>query len=196
MIIDFDAFILLILSLLWLFIILVLKIKYKKENMNLIFLSIFYIYLCFVLKYTQFPIIIDEEMKNVIGQNIWRDANFIPFYHIKNAFKTTFLNTLMTIPFGFGLPFISKINVKKLLFLSLVFCFSLEFLQLMVALLVGFTFRVLDINDIIFNFIGILIGYSMYHIFISFINYVINKFMIEPNLFIQFIVNTKNKKEG
>lgn len=116
MLIDFDGFIFMIAILVLVFIIIFMKVKLKKTNMYLLFFSIFYIYICFLLKYTQFPIIIDEYMKNEIGQNVWRDSNFIPFNPKKIAVRTSMLNILLTLPFGFGLPFITKINLKKCLY--------------------------------------------------------------------------------
>lgn len=147
MLIDFDESIMIVAALVWIILISLLKIKYKKSYTYLIFFTIFFIYLCNVLKYTQFPIILDEEIKREMGQNVWRDANFIPFNQSLLAIETSLLNILLTIPFGFGISFIPKVNFKKVAILGLLLGVLLESLQLIVALVVGFTFRYVDAND-------------------------------------------------
>ena len=107
MLIDFDGFILIGAFIMLLFLLLFFKLHLKREACTTIF-SIFYLYLCVVFNYTQFPIIIDENMKKEIGQNIWRDANFIPFNTDHFAITTSILNILLTIPFGFGFPYIKR----------------------------------------------------------------------------------------
>lgn len=82
-----------------------------------------------------------------MGQNVWRDANFIPFNQSLLAIETSLLNILLTIPFGFEISFITKVNFKKAAILGLLLGVLLESLQLIVALVVGFTFRYVDAND-------------------------------------------------
>jgi len=162
MLIDFDGYTLIGAVLLWGFLVLILKFKCKKSVTYLFFFSIFYVYLCKVLDYTQFPIILSEDTKREIGQNVWRDANFIPFHPHAFAVKTSLLNILLTMPFGFGLPFIAKVNWKKISILGVLLGVLLEMLQLAIALIVGFTFRYVDINDVIFNFCGVIFGYGIF----------------------------------
>ncbi|WP_394328186.1 VanZ family protein [Caldicoprobacter faecalis] len=108
----------------------------------------------FVIKYTQFPIILNDEMRSIIGQNVFRDSNFLPFANLKYNLKYIILNTVMTIPFGFGICFLIKTSFKKVILLGFGLGFSLELMQLIIALIVGFTFRYVDVNDIIFNTCG------------------------------------------
>jgi len=123
----------------------------EKEKRQYIFDSIFYVYVFFVIKYTQFPIILNDEMRSIIGQNVFRDSNFLPFANLKYNLKYIILNTVMTIPFGFGICFLIKTSFKKVILLGFGLGFSLELMQLIIALIVGFTFRYVDVNDIIFN---------------------------------------------
>ena len=59
----------------------------------------------------------------------------------------------MFIPFGFFLPFVvEKLNRKNALIISLVVPLVVESLQLFVG-------RSLDIDDLICNFLGIIIGF-------------------------------------
>lgn len=187
MLIDFDESIMIVAFLVWIIVISLLKIKYKKSYTYLMFFTIFFIYLCNVLKYTQFPIILDEEIKKEMGQNVWRDANFIPFNQSLLAIETSLLNILLTIPFGFGISFITKVNLKRVAILGLLLGVLLESLQLIVALVVGFTFRYVDINDIIFNFTGVLLGYGLFKIFIKLFRWFMHKKKIGFNSFLRFI---------
>ena len=73
------------------------------------------------------------------------------------------LNIIMTVPFGFLIPCIYKdISAKRMLLLSVFIGVIIESLQLGIALIAGFTFRIIDIDDVIFNFIGSIIGYGIY----------------------------------
>jgi len=191
MLIDFDGYILVGAVLLWGFLVLLFKFKFKKSFTYLFFFSIFYVYLCKVLDYTQFPIILNEDMKRDIGRNVWRDANFIPFYLHAFALKTSFLNILLTIPFGFGLPFIAKVNWKKISILGVLLGVLIEMLQLTIALIVGFTLRYVDINDVIFNFCGVIIGYGIFKVFMIVFRFLVHKMSIKLNTFLKYIYEIK-----
>lgn len=162
----------------FLVLVIILKYKYKKSYMYLLFFSVMYLYLCNVIKLTQFPIYTDDLMREAFGgQNVWKEMNLIPF---KNpAFMTSFLNIIMTIPLGFGLPFLIKATYKKIVVIGLLAGLLLESIQLIVALIVGFSFRVVDVNDIIFNFTGTLIGYLIFKLFRFYYNNILVKMKIE-----------------
>jgi len=85
------------------------------------------------------------------------------------------------------IPFISKISFRKIILAGLFFSIALEILQLIVALIAGFTFRFVDINDIIFNTIGIIIGYGLFILFIKIFCSVINKLKIKQNFILSYI---------
>ncbi len=87
---------------------------------------------------------------------IQANINLIPFNIIE---KTFYLNILMLVPFGFLVPFIWKNYRKfyKTLFLGAGFSLMIEISQLI-------TNRTTDINDLIANTIGALIGYIIWQI--------------------------------
>lgn len=120
------------------------------------------------------------------------DSNFIPFNPKKIAVRTSMLNILLTLPFGFGLPFVTKINFKKMFILGILLGCILESLQLVVALIVGFTFRYVDINDVIFNFCGVILGYTLFKIFIFAFKLSIHKLNIRLNSFLKYIYEIEN----
>lgn len=96
-----------------------------------------------------------------------RDVNLIPFKDF--AHMTSLLNIVMFIPIGFLQGFI----------LSLV----VESSQLLVNMLIGYNFRTFDVNDLIFNTIGALIGYLKLFGIIS----LLKKFKSSDNRIIEYI---------
>ncbi|WP_158095069.1 VanZ family protein [Gottfriedia luciferensis] len=146
-----------------LMILFVLKVKYKKHIMYLFFFTIMYIYLCTVINYTQFPIYALPSLRKMVGLHVWANLNLVPLLNLtKQDFVTSILNVLMTIPFGFGLPFITKSTYKKIVVAGLLIGVISESLQGIIGLLNRYTLRIVDINDVIFNFTGTLIGFCLF----------------------------------
>lgn len=191
MILYFDDLrVILVLFFIYLLLCLFFKIKFKKNNMFLLFFSIMFVYLCNVIRLTQFPVYALESMREVFdGQNVWREINVVPFRTITSDFSmASALNILMTMPLGFGLPFLMKCSLKKIAFIGAGTGFFCELGQLLVALHVGFTFRFVDIDDIILNMTGAILGYLIYvYVFKPLFKYAINKFSVELNSLLNYI---------
>ncbi|WP_257143982.1 VanZ family protein [Bacillus sp. AFS002410] len=186
--IDFRGWILYGSIIILLMILIVLKIKFKKDIVYLFFFSIMFIYLCFVLKYTQFPIYISQTYRDMFGLHTGRNLNLVPLINLtKEEFETSSLNVLMTIPFGFGLPFITKSTFKKIAISGLLIGVIIESLQGIIALLNGFTFRIVDINDVIFNCTGTLVGYIIFKMFSYVYKLLINKANLKLNQLLKHI---------
>lgn len=82
----------------------------------------------------------------------------IPFSQITNDIENSLLNIILFIPLGLILPFIFKgYTLKKTISFGLLFSLSIEFLQI-------FTYRLTDINDLITNTLGALIGYLIFKV--------------------------------
>ena len=84
-----------------------------------------------------------------------------------------FLNILL-------LPILSKNlkNLKNFFFIGLITSLSIEVFQL-IENIFFLGFRSVDIDDVIFNVIGIIIGYCLFKIiYKSKLNFLINKFQI------------------
>lgn len=182
MAIEFQGWILYSAILLLILLLLLMKVLFKKSFAYLFFFSIMYIYLCFVIDYTQFPIYTTESMRRVLGPLFWqKNFNLIPFKGF--SLETSLLNILLTMPFGFGLPFVYKSNFKRIVIASII----IESLQLMIGLINGFTFRIVDINDVIFNFIGSMIGYVIFVLFSKIFTTVVDKNKIQLNPLLKHI---------
>ena len=155
------------LALLFLILLAFLKFMKRKSNMYLLCFSVMYIYLCVVLDLTQFPIYASEGMKAAMGgQNVWREMNLIPLKTIVTDFSMeSVLNIIVTIPLGFGLSFLMRCSWRQIMLSGLLVGGCAEAGQLLTALWVGFTFRHVNIDDILLNIIGVLLGYGVFKIF-------------------------------
>ncbi|PFR51775.1 VanZ family protein, partial [Bacillus cereus] len=69
----------------------------------------------------------------------------------------------------------------------------LETLQLLSALYAGFTFRYVDINDVIFNCMGVILGYGISKGFTLVYRAFIHKFDIKLNSFLRYIYETNDR---
>ncbi|MPQ26468.1 VanZ family protein [Bacillus paralicheniformis] len=175
----------------------ILMIRKKYSIEKVIFNITFYIYFLFVLRFTLFPIylqkeLIEDERAFYSGEPF---LNIIPFNTIKEVFTTygatgfesaifqTGGNLIMLIPFGFLLPltFSKKFNFKNMLFISFLFSFSIELIQFVQNSAYGFLSRFSDIDDIILNTLGALIGFTVYKVFEP----LINRFIIKKSVYIK-----------
>ncbi|WP_176762239.1 VanZ family protein [Eubacterium oxidoreducens] len=107
-----------------------------------------------VIKITIFPLV-------MIGlpSNITESINLIPFH---NGFgRTDVLNFLMTLPFGMILPFVTKSKtIKSVSIKGFMLGCLVEILQLLEILFTdGFSVKIVDVNDVIFNLGGTVAGY-------------------------------------
>ena len=75
---------------------------------------------------------------------------------------TSPLTVLLMVPFGFGLPFVTKLRFTQTVVAGVLLSVGIEVLQWMTGLIGGVTFRIADINDVIFNATGVVIGYGLF----------------------------------
>ena len=82
--------------------------------------------------------------------------NFKPFLYMFSAWDTTLLNVLLFLPLGWFLPVLWKSFKSPLTTVLFGFCTScvIEVLQI-------FTYRATDVNDLITNTFGTILGYLM-----------------------------------
>lgn len=136
--------------------------------------------ICYLIKSKQ-PLVIHKELSMLIfgiyilclfqvvtfqDDTSWATNNFIPFkeimrYNITSRlfFKNVLGNMIMFLPFGFFVSYYLKSEKLTLpLFLILIASISIEVVQLSIG-------RVFDVDDIILNILGGLMGYGLYFIF-------------------------------
>jgi uncharacterized membrane protein len=101
------------------------------------------------------------------AHTVAQGINLIPLVALRLAdVKTSLLNILLFIPFGFGLPFVTKLQMRKVVITGALFSIAIELLQLLTGIIAHMTFRTADINDVIFNTTGAAIGYLLFILFI------------------------------
>ncbi len=179
---GFDIFIALFYLLIWVSTIAVLRLKKKKSFVYLFFFTVFSIYLFKVLDYTLFQfqslLLLKYFMPHLIlnGQTAGEAVNLIPLIALSTEdLKTSFLNVLLFVPFGFGLPFITNYFIKKIVIMGALFSILIELLQFLTGYIAKITFRIADINDILFNTMGVVIGYILFVGFVRLCRYSAHK---------------------
>ena len=154
-----------------------------------------------------FPIrILQEWPANITPQNILgtlSHVNFIPFnfgdLFTANAtviFEQLIGNILLTLPFGFGLPFLVYVPGSRIFWLVLFSGLALEGTQLLIKLLgiISGYGHAIDINDVILNSIGVLVGYGLYCSFAWFYRALISRFRVRTNAMSQFLSKVTTQK--
>lgn len=151
------------------------KIEKSKQEWILpvfFFLYLFFIIRVIVFKYpvSQLQAIADSWQKDVVLEGL-STANFVPFKTIKmyiqyydlpglRSFSNLFGNVLVFVPVGIMLPMVHKAskNVLCMLLNALIFIIGIEMFQLFS------NFGAFDVDDIILNTFGVLIGRCIYQI--------------------------------
>lgn len=141
----------------------------RKIKPNLIYRLVFYsffIYLLFVLKLTFFPLPIGEDAI-IDYQTMVLQNNFVPFGGIIGYNGFTFYpvigNIALLFPLGIYLPVLFKRkSFGFVLIAGLITTIGIELVQFIISSIIGVTYRTTDINDVIFNTLGLIIGYIVF----------------------------------
>lgn len=106
-----------------------------------------------------FPTLSDFERRTMVGASVYNPVlNFIPFS--SGIEISTILNIIFFMPFGFLLPTLWK-RFRKFIptvFAGFIFSLIIEVGQL-------FTFRATDVDDLIMNTLGTILGFIVFKIF-------------------------------
>lgn len=144
----------------------------RKHNLPYIFfLSLFGVYLMYGIDKVFFPIEISGSFSDAMRNlQILSSVNFVPFYFgqfglTAGGLRFLVYNILLTLPFGFGINFLTRMNVKKIISVSIFLGLGFEIAQLLLSLALRYPYRVVDINDAIFNAFGVLLGYGLFKLF-------------------------------
>jgi glycopeptide antibiotics resistance protein len=169
-------------------------LRSKKSLAYLIFFTIFYVYIFKVLDYTLFQfqslVILKHFMPDLIlnGQTAEKALNLIPLIALTSQdLKTSLLNILLLIPFGFGLPFITDFRMEKIVVIGALFSICIELMQLITGFIGKMTFRIADINDVIFNTIGVAIGYLLFVGFVRIYRQISYNWKVSANPIFRYI---------
>jgi glycopeptide antibiotics resistance protein len=170
------------------------RFKRKASIVFLLFLTVFYVYLVKVLDYTLFQfqslIVLKHFVPELIvrGQEVGQICNLVPLFTLTvGDLKTSLLNILLMVPFGFGLPFITNLRFKMIVAVGVLFSIAIELSQLITGLVGGVTFRIADVNDIIFNTIGVSTGYMLFVGFMRICRHAFRNWEISANPILRYI---------
>ena len=121
------------------------RLMFHNIKRTLLYMA-FAFYLVAVLALVGFPNITYIRFEVVI--------NLFPFVDMVSDFRNALLNIALFVPLGAFLPVLSENcrQIKKTVLIGFCTTFVIEVVQI-------FTFRTTDINDIIVNVVGTLIGY-------------------------------------
>ena len=121
------------------------KLRFHSWKRTIIYM-VFGFYLATLLALVGFP--------NVMSLGVNFEVNMIPFVDMVSDFTNACLNVILFVPFGFFLPILwDKFRkTKNVALTGLMTTLLIEISQI-------FTFRTTDINDIITNTIGTMVGY-------------------------------------
>lgn len=150
-----------------------LKKKKERSNRYLICFAAFYAYLTFVVGYTILPLRLDSDILGFYTReiNLMSGINLIPFREMSVDYLLSIQgigNIALGIPFGFGLPFLVESDFRSILRRGLFFTFSIELVQLVISLSYGFPYRTVDINDVMLNLSGVMIGFALFLLLTAF----------------------------
>jgi glycopeptide antibiotics resistance protein len=139
-------------------------------------LALFGLYIMAVIDVIFFPIPLP---RNWPANLPWKETltllsqvNLIPFNYgslflypssFFSALRDVILNIVLTIPFGWGISYLTKTSGKRIIWLALAAGLFLEGTQLIMKLTLGVFFHAVDISDVIWNALGVLAGFGVYH---------------------------------
>lgn len=148
----------------------------KKTFTDHFIFTVFYFYVVGVIVVTLFPIPFDKRLiadrLNYSGQ---LSHNIIPFYSIYQMMSNTPLyvslrqiggNILLLFPLGF---YISIVKYKYLKFhhsilIGAICATVIEITQMVISTIIGYNYRTADVDDLILNTIGCMLGYLSFKI--------------------------------
>jgi len=134
--------------------------------------ALFWLYLLALVGLTLLPIPIPGSLddRQPVGVILSR-VNLIPFdfgglFNLHpNVIRHELVgNILLTVPLGLGLPFLAAIRPRVVPWLAVSVGLVIEAAQLLVSLAIGGAYRGVDINDVLLNAVGVLIGYGFFRI--------------------------------
>lgn len=156
--------------LMWCGVVLLLRRKRQQVGaIRVLFLAVFSVYVYKVVDVTllqfQSLLLLQHLVPGLRlnGLPAGTSVNVLPLVTLtRRDVTTSLLNVLMMMPFGFGLPFVSRLRFRQVIVAAAVFSLAIETLQWVTGALSNTTFRVADVNDVIFNAAGAGIGYVLF----------------------------------
>lgn len=157
---------------------LILLLVKKVSLLYFMYLLLFSIYISGVISVVFFPFPIQKELiADTITDNLGEVNNFIPFkvfwdqggldftFALSNIIKQVLGNVILFIPLGFFISLFKNVKLIHVFMLGFFCSLTIELLQGVAGLYLGFFYRSMDIDDVIFNTLGAIIGYFIFRWF-------------------------------
>ncbi|KUK47180.1 MAG: Glycopeptide antibiotics resistance protein [Actinobacteria bacterium 66_15] len=142
--------------------------SFKRTFLLLMFVS----YVGAVVAVTLFPLPIDPRLIADETRDAFLSNNFIPFATIGNAFcdgpeyfwLQVLGNVALLAPLGFLLPSVwaKARRCRNSLLVILASALGVEALQYVISAILGYTYRQVDVDDVMMNVVGGALGYLGY----------------------------------
>lgn len=152
--------------------VLISGIKKKISLSRHILIFLFFVYIVNLVSITLFPLPIQKEEIEYMVKCHFLKNNFVPFKSIIElikdprtaSFRQVFGNIVLFIPMGFLVPllFNKMSTLRKVVLVGFISSFTVEFLQFLISFIIGATYKITDIDDIILNTIGTIIGFILF----------------------------------
>lgn len=131
--------------------------------------AIFAIYLVGLAHFALLPLTFDPRAPDEVGPiDLGRLIELRPFFLSgveAMPMSQAVLNILLTVPFGFGLPFLRRLRARDVLAIGVLFCIGIEMAQLLAdALYLALPTWSIDINDVLLNSLGVALGYAAFRL--------------------------------
>jgi len=131
------------------------------------------LYLGWVAGATLFPLPIRPVVAELESAGTGVAVQIVPLASIRDVllhgsrFTQAWLlggNVLTLAPLGFLLPFAAPrlATWRRMAAVALLFPLGIEALQLAVSVVLGYSYRVTEIDDVLLNFAGVVLGYAVY----------------------------------
>jgi glycopeptide antibiotics resistance protein len=143
-----------------------------RRGRNVVYVALFTVFFVYgfkVLDYTLFQfqslLLLQHFDSNLILNGVpdGERLNLMPVVTLESAdVRTSLLNVAMMVPFGLGLPFLTGLRWWSVVAAGALVSVVIELLQLVTGMLGGITFRVADVNDVIFNAAGTGLGFLLF----------------------------------
>lgn len=153
-------------------------IRRKITTLKFIYLILLGVYTANLINLTFFPFPFQNQLIEImIEDHLGLKHNLIPFKGLSDGFKTNYFiipiiqlikNVILFIPLGFLMPLIySEIKIKKIILIGFLTSLSIEITQFLLGQIIGYNYRSFDIDDLITNTTGTILGILAYKILCS-----------------------------
>lgn len=148
-----------------------IKRKFSIKQHLLYF--VFYFYVSAVISVTIFPLPMQKNLIQDMKALNYLHNNFVPFKSISQMMQvgniTIILrnilgNIILLSPLGFFIPLLFKRTrkISSILIIGLLCSSGIELAQYLISAVIGYTYKITDIDDIILNTIGVLAGFVLF----------------------------------